>query len=419
VAAAIDPTGAGIAEAENLAEHLWQAAPVGVSHRAADALERAAEVALHRVAYGAAEESLVKAARLRRAASTSTDDHAAELRTIMRLLEVARSRRYFQGTRDLDVLDRGKELAQRLGWTDLQRTLLWFEWSALATSVQRDRADPLAEVYSSLTIDDPRPEVRAGAHEVYGVLLWEAGRIGDACVRLETARQLMLEGPPPSDPFELERALVTETFWIWNHAEAGLISTDEAFSRFDDMLRRAPDRFGTASICGFAATAAITLGQWDHTERYVAIEMEADPGSQFAFWGGQALMQRAVVEAMRGDADLALQLYHEGRDRYVGIGAHSGMPTFSASVALQLARCGRLPEARALIDEARAELSSRREMWNEPIVLIAEAVVAHAGGDVSAAEKVIRRTVEVAENQGAHAVAERARDVARELGFTV
>ena len=91
VADAIESGGAGVDDAEILAEHLWRAAPVGVGHRAADALERAAEVALGRVSYGAAEDMLDRAVQLRKATSVSIPDQEAELVAISRLLEVARA----------------------------------------------------------------------------------------------------------------------------------------------------------------------------------------------------------------------------------------------------------------------------------------------------------------------------------------
>ena len=55
--------------AEILAEHLWSAAPIGVGQRAAVALERAAEVAVRRYAFEAAEGMLDRAVHLRRTAS--------------------------------------------------------------------------------------------------------------------------------------------------------------------------------------------------------------------------------------------------------------------------------------------------------------------------------------------------------------
>jgi DNA-binding SARP family transcriptional activator len=50
VADAMEAGGAGPDQAELLAEHLWRAAALGVGRRAAEALERAAEVSVHRVA---------------------------------------------------------------------------------------------------------------------------------------------------------------------------------------------------------------------------------------------------------------------------------------------------------------------------------------------------------------------------------
>lgn len=52
--------------AEILAEHLWQAVPIGVSARAAAALERAARVAVRRLAYTTAQDLLDRAVQLRR-----------------------------------------------------------------------------------------------------------------------------------------------------------------------------------------------------------------------------------------------------------------------------------------------------------------------------------------------------------------
>jgi predicted ATPase len=214
VADAIESGGAGVDDAEILADHLWRAAPVGVGHRAAEALERAAEVALRRVSYAAAEDSLRKAVQLRRATSASLDHQEAELGAICRLLEVAKARRYFQGASDLDVLGRAKELAERCGQRDVLIDLAWFEWSALATSCRGEEAAPLAMELRRLTADDPRPEVRAMGHQVYGVLCWGAGRISEGVEHLDIALDLLAQAGPPADPFAMERTLVSNTFWI-------------------------------------------------------------------------------------------------------------------------------------------------------------------------------------------------------------
>ena len=412
VADAIETGGAGVDDAEILAEHLWRAAPVGVGHRAADALERAAEVALGRVSYAAAEDSLRKAVQLRRATGTSVADQEAELRAICRLLEVAKARRYFQGATDLDVLGRAKELADRCGQRDVLVDLIWFEWSALATSCRGEEAAPLAMELRRLTAEDPRPDVRATGHQVYAVLCWGAGRISEAVEHLDIALDLMGQGAPPADPFAMERMMVTNTFWIWNHTVAGDLSPDEASSRFDNLIAAMPDRFAVASICGFAATTAVTLGRWDEVDRFTGIGIEADAGGQFAFWEGQFLMQRGIVLAGRGEVDAGLASFLEGEARYTGIGGRSALSTFRASLALQLVAQGRTEDASTWARAARDELEAHNERWNEPIVLLAEAAVADARGDQAGAAGALQRAVEVATAQGAHALADRAATVA-------
>jgi hypothetical protein len=416
VADGIESGGAGIDDAEILAEHLWRAAPVGVGHRAAEALERAAEVALRRVSYAAAEDSLRKAVQLRRSTSTTPEDLEAELSAIRRLLEVAKARRYFEGASDLDVLGRAKELADRCGQRDVLVDLIWFEWSALATSCRGEEAAPLAMEIRRLTADDPRPEIRAKGHQIYGVLCWGAGRITEAVEHLDIALDLLAQGPSPSDPFTAEQLLVTNTFWVWNHTVHGDLTPEDAFGRFDELIAAMPDRFAVASICGFGATMAITVGRWDEADRYAGIGIEAGAGGQFAFWDGQFLMHRGIVLAGRAQVDEAIASFVEGEARYTGIGGRSALSTFRASLALQLAEQGRVDDADRWARAARAELGTYNERWNEPIVLMAEAAVAGAAGDAEAAEELFACAADAAEIQGSHTLARRARELAAVTG---
>jgi DNA-binding SARP family transcriptional activator len=409
VADAIETGGAGVDDAEILAEHLWRAAPVGVGHRAAAALERAAEVALRRVSYAAAEDSLLKAVQLRRATSATPADQEAELTAICRLLEVARARRYFEGATSLDVIGRAKELAERCGQRDTLLDLIWFEWSALATSCRGEEAAPLAMELRRLTADDPRPEMRAAGHQVYGVLCWGAGRIAEAVEHLDIALELLKDAPPPRDPFAMERTMVANTFWIWNHVAHGDLSAEEAFARYDALIAAMPDRFAVASICGFGATTAVSVGAWEEVDRYARIGTEADAGGQFGFWDGMFLMHRGIVHAWRGEVDQGMATFAEGKARYTGIGGRAALSTFEATLAMHVAADGRIDDARRLAGAARGELEKYGERWNESIVLMGEAAVALAAGDAPGAEAALERAVQVATAQGAHALADRAR----------
>ena len=55
---------------------------------------------------------------------------------------------------------------------------------------------------------------------------------------------------------------------------------------------------------------------------------------------------------------------------------------YDASLAIQTARHGRVDVSWALAADARAELDARRELWTATSVLLAEAAVAEAAGDV-------------------------------------
>jgi hypothetical protein len=173
-----------------------------------------------------------------------------------------------------------------------------------------------------------------------------------------------------------------------------------------------PDRFAVASICGFAATMAVTVGRWDETERYAGIGIEAGAGGQFAFWDGQFLMHRGIVLAGRGQVEDGIASFVGGEDRYTGIGGRSAVSTFRASLTLQLVDQGRIDDAERWARAARAELDAYNERWNEPIVLMAEAAVAGARGDAEGADELYACAADAATLQGAHALARRALELA-------
>lgn len=415
VADAIEATGADADRAEILAEHLWQAAPVGVGERAAQALETAAEVAIRRVSYASAEDLLTRAVQLRRAAGHAPEQQLAELLATYRLLEVARALRYFQGASNLGVIERAKALAEACDRRDLLLTLLWFEWSALATSCRRAEADPMARTYIELTRNDERHEIRASSHQIEGVWNWGGGRITEAADALDVAVTMLTGMEPPDDPFMAEQWMVAQTFWIFTHTISKRINPEDAFGRFAAMIDAAPDRFAIASVCGFAATTAVALGDWEQIDRFARISIDADPGSQFAFWGGQSLMQAGIVQAWRGETDAGIATFAEGRARYLAIGARSAYSSFEATLALALAGHGRIEEAAVAARAARTELDAHQEHWNTPIVLMAEAAVAHGEGRSDEARDRLTEAAQVAQRQGETVLVDRARQLATDL----
>ena len=416
VADALVARGAGNDVAEILAEHLWQAAPVGVGERAADALERAAEVAVSRVSYVAAEDLLTRAVRLRQAHGSVEGDQRAELGALVRLLEITQITRYFQGA-DHNLVQRAIDLAIELGETETHRRLAWYQWAAGATAARVDEGLPLAEAYRERFRDDPRPFVQSSAHEVYAVGMWGAGRIGDAVRSLDTAFELLDGVPPPEDTFSAEQFVVSFTFWLYNHALHGSISVDDAKALFQQLHDQVPDPVGRASVCGFAMTTFAPLLAWEVVEHFERLALEADPRSQYGFWGGQLKMHRGILAVWKGRVDDGLELFADGRDRYLGIGGCSGMHSFEACMALLMAQQGRVADARVAADAARGFLDSRNERWAEPLVCLSEAAVLVGEGDDPAATAKLVESRDVALRQEAFAMLPRIEQVADELGL--
>lgn len=417
VADAIEAGGAGVDDAEILAEHLWRATPVGVGRRAADALERAAEVALRRIAYGAAEDLLTKAVQLRRATGSTVDDDVLELMAIFRLLEVARASRYFFGAlASLPVLDRAKDLATRCGRRDVLLNLLWFEWSALVTSCRLAEADRPANAAISLTLDDPAPDVRALGIQIDAVGLWQAGQVAAAVARFDEAIALVAPLPFPEAGFAAEQRMLISTFWLWSHAVRGDRSPADTFTDYDRLIDAVPVNFVVTSIAGFAATAAVVLGRWDDVERYVAVGLEADRGAQFAFPGGQIQMLHGVGLARRGEMTNAVDAFEGGRRRYTSVNGRAALSAYAASFSIALATHGAVDTARQWCEQALADLETDGEMWNEPVVLIARATIASLEGRRDDAAHDFAKAVRVATTQGSLAIAERAIADAAALG---
>lgn len=416
IADAIEASGAGLDDAEILAEHLWRAAPVGVGHRAAEALEQAAEVAVRRVSYAAAEGLLLRAVQLRRATSNTEADQRAELATVSRLLEVTQATRYFQGA-DRETLARAQQLAERLGEPDLMRVFFWYEFAALGSAARVAEASPMAEAYLKATADDPRPEVRSGGHEVYGTALWGQGRVAEAHQHFAEAVQLLEGAGPPVDDFAGEQQAVSFTFELLTGAMVGVRSEADTFAGYDYLIASVP-AVAVPSICGFALTTAAFLGRWDVMDRLQAKALEADPASDFAFWGGQLLMFRGMLAVRGGDVDGGVELFEAGQARYTGIGGHSGLATFQATFAASLAEAGRIDLAERYVVAAWDELHDRGERWNEITIHTGAAIVAHAAGDDERAAEQLARAATVAERQGATALAARARALAEGFGLS-
>jgi tetratricopeptide (TPR) repeat protein len=416
VADVIEHAALGDDDIEVLADHLWRAAALGVGQRAADALERAADRAVGRAAYASAENMLGRAVQLRQPVASTPAAQQALLNAQLRLLEVMQATRHFSGT-DRELLHRTQALANRLGRVDAARELTWGEWAALSRRADVAEAGAIAEHYRLRWSDDPRPHVRASVDIVDGVTAWSRGEIGGAIEHLDRAVELLRDAPSPTSPLEREQPLIAATFHLHCHAAHGDETPEDVLDRFDALLdelpRTAVDGRHQMAYALACRTAAIHT-RWDTLERLVNSALKLDPVAQFAFFGGQLLLYRALVEARRGDVDLALATFGDGRSRFRAVGGRTGLATCQALLAEQLAQ-SRAADAAELAAGARQQIIETGEAANEVPVHIAEGVVAFAAGDRQRAAEHLEAAFAVGHRQGAHALADRALAVSAAL----
>lgn len=413
VADAIEAGGTGTDDAEILAEHLWQAAPVGGGARAAAALERAAEVAVSRISYGAAERHLGRAVQLHRASGAGESALRDELRAIFRLMEVTNATRNAAGA-DVAVLARGKELADRLGEDEIGIKLLFLDGAATVSGARMADVEPLSQVYLARTIDDPRDLVRASGLLAYGIGQWIQGNITTANEYLQQAAPLF-GATVPDDAFVAEQMLNAVLFDLIVQALAGTRAEDETFGTFDLLLASVPP-VAVPPVCSLALFTTYLLDRDDLAVGYDARARTADPASEFAFWGGQLLAHHGIARIRAGELDAGLATFADGWRRYTDVGGRSGVAMLLAVRAEAVAALGEADLAVALLAEAWAEHHDCGEGWALPQLHIAAARVASAAGDEDGAAEHLRVAVEVARSQGSQGLVDRARRTAATFG---
>jgi DNA-binding SARP family transcriptional activator len=391
--------------AEILAEHLWAAAAVGAGERAAGALERAAEVALRRVALQIAEDLLTRAVQLRHSAGTSPDALEAEMLAVARLNGVTRALSGFLSSES--SYRRGQELARQLGRDDVLHEMMWVEWGAADTACDFARGRSLAEYFRRLIHTTDVTFERMLGHSVWAIQCWHDGRMTEACENFDAAAAIASWQRPAEAghvQFESEQRMFTTGFALHVHdLVADMDDTIDA--RFEDLARRQPDRFSVSMIWTQAASSALARGQWARAERYGRLGVDADPDVLFTFWGSGLQMSLGAALLNLGALDEGWSYFSAGRERYLAIGTRTALGHYFANAGIGMLGPGRIDEAAALVGDARREYDRYGERWPLPEILLAEGELAHARGDTAAAASLLAAAHDEAQRQGSLGVA--------------
>jgi tetratricopeptide (TPR) repeat protein len=388
--------------AEVVAEHLWEAVPLGVGLRAAAALERAGDVALWRTASESAERLFERALELRRTAG----DDEGELAGLLRLGAAQRAGKGFGAA--AGTFGRARELAARTGRTAVLVELLWAEWGEADTACDFVRGRRLADQLGDVGRSSDNPALRATGLAAEGIQRLHEGGIGDARRMLDEAHALLAATPRPTSPgFAADHRLHTEAFRLLVHDLTGI----DAAEAFEALAADQTDLYSATVVRSFSVTAATAVGDADRLARLTRRGAPTfyDVFNRMA--AGAVAMATGQVEAGRAVLDDAVR-------RYRGeAGRHSGLGLFLANAGLALLTAGRPDEAEAYVRDARHELDTYGERYPEPIVLLAEAALGLAcGAPLEAVLRDLAAAAAVATGQGAHRVARRIDAAAAALG---
>ncbi len=408
IADAIDAMGRDHDQAEILAEHLWAATPIGVDRRAAEALDRAAAVAIGRFAMGTACDLLERSLELRRTGrGTERADAAAELETLLRLVWALRARGGYQG--GLDHYERAAELAHRLGRDDVELEMQWAQWAGLCTSCQFDQARPIAQRFRDRAMASDDGLAKFTGLTVWAIQSWHEGDLSESAATFELAAAVRSAVVVDADDvsFVGELVALTTVFGLYVDVETGRVDDpDAAFTALGESFS---GNLHTAMVWSFAASSAAGAGDLERLERCARRVLDAEGGETLGFFGSQGRMYLGAVLIATGQVDEGRELFESARQAYARAGMRTGAALMQAAVVSAEVAAGDLDCARRHLTLAQDELLAG-EGWPAPYVLLAAAEVAEASGaSVAEVLDIRERAEELALSQGAVAAATRAR----------
>jgi DNA-binding SARP family transcriptional activator len=422
VADALESTAGDLDDAaEIIAEHLWAAAAIGAGQRAAEALERAAAVAVRRYAFEAAAGMLERAVQLRRTAGTTPPDIEAEVVSTSRLLSIQRSVRGYASIADSPHLRRAKELAQRADRADIHARLLWAEWAAYDTRCDFDRSDAIAQQLHELGARGDEPLARITGLASLGISRWHRGHVGEASALLDDACRAAADAAVPTATLglDLEVMLLPYPFARYLHVLTGDLDEVAGEAEFEALAAAAPDRYAVSLVEMFASAGAVTTGRPEWAERAARRGIDADPEGTFSFWGRGLHGYLAAALIQQGRVDEGLSTIDAAIDRFTEAGGRTGVVVYKAARAAGLAAAGRIDAAVDAVAAAYRELEVYGERFAEPLVLEADASLRHARGDDPAeVAGVMAAAIGLAGEQGSHAIARRIAATAERLGVS-
>ena len=364
--------------AEVVASHLWVAAAVVGAAPAAEALERAAVVALRRTAYEEADDLLSRALDLWRSAGGGPAAQEAELLATVRLVSLRRGWRGYRRAYETVPLERAEYLALSLGRTDLYLGLLFAQWGAAATSGDVPTAQRLGMRIRAHAQGNDDPVVQVLGETVWAITCWHLGRMveADACMRWVQERLPELSELDLARLKDVDSAASMHGFSVHIRVLAGSLEPD---GHFEALAERFPSPYDRLVVGNFAGMTAVLRDDDGNAARWAEWALQHDHAAQFDFFGGACEMYLGWARARQGEPEAGLELIDHGFSRFTRAGARTGFGFMAALRAEALLLAGRpAQEVAAYLDESEQAVRQQGEGFVLPYLQLARARLALA-----------------------------------------
>ncbi len=254
------------------------------------------------------------------------------------------------------------------------------------------------------------PELLVEAHQALGTTSFYRGELAAATEHLEKGLALYsLERDQDhavrfgQDPAVACHSYLAWTLWLAGHAAPAARRTSLAI----EQAGRVAHPFSMALALIFAGLLARQRGDLAATLAHASSARSLSAEKGYPFWLAMAGMLQGMVRADSGDRQGIAEI-ERGLADWQQLGSRLGRPHFQALLAEAQLKWGELDQAEVVLESALAEVEQSAERLNLAELYRLRAAVHTARGQREQAEPWLRRSLDLAAEQGAAAYGLRA-----------
>jgi predicted ATPase len=327
----------------------------------------------------------------------SPERDRAELELQITLGPALRATRGYTGAGVEQAFSRARELAEQLGDKANLLPALWGLWSFHMVQAHHQTSCELAERCLELATELDDSGHIAQAHRAYGTARFWVGDFGAAKMHNDEGARLYDRDVHASYTlaYGIDVGVGCLAWSAWATWYLGY--PDEALDKARAALRLAENLSHPFSIglahCWLAALHSFRCEN-DELQHHAeaAVRLAEEHGIAQWLWFGSVFLGRALSE--KGEPEKGIARMRSGVRGWLGMGARTEMPHFSALLAEAHLEIGNTSEAAALLAEGLGYVAETSESYFESELYRLRGVV-NLSSDRQAAERDFQRAVEI------------------------